>query len=198
MRATKHSETSGESTHNTPLGKAYRAILLVLTAAFTSFLVYIWHSVDREARSELSSTNRQFVHMVRAEFGRQESMLRLLGSQLLAAGALEEPGRGRALIDEMIRLNPAMAGFGLARPDGQLVLVSGVPKGRALPNLLQQDASRDGFLAALKASRMVIGRTYYFGLLKRWLIPVRLGLHAGGRLVAVMTAGIDIDAPEAL
>lgn len=182
-----------------PLTWVYRAILVVLSLSFLVLAAHLWREVDRESRSALRATTRQFVQMARAEFAHQEAMLRLLGSRLLDAGALQHPEQGRRLIEEMQRVNPALAGFGLARPDGQLVLVSGVPAGRTLPNLLQREASRQGFREALARRHMVIGRTYFFDLLQRWLIPVRLALREGdNRVVAVMAAGIDIDAPKAL
>ncbi len=197
-----HTLTTGKPltrlTGRRPLARAYRAILWVLMLSFLLLALHIWREVKTEVDERLGATTRQFAQMARAEFIHQEAMLRLLGSRLLDAGALDAPEKGRRLIEEMQRINPALAGYGLARPDGQLVLVSGVPAGRALPNLLDQEASHDGFLQALRASRMVVGRTYFFGLLRRWLIPVRLALRDGDRVRAVMAAGIDIDAPEAL
>ena len=181
-----------------PIDQIYRSTLVVLIVGFLLFSANAWREARDEARQELSSTTHQFAQMVGAEFGHQQAMLRLLGSRLLAIGALDDPERGRPLIEEMFHLNPALAGFGLARPDGQLVLVSGVPAGKALPNLLQQEDSRDGFQAALKRHGIVVGRSYYFPLLKRWLIPVRLALHEHGKVVGVMIVGINIDSPDAL
>ena len=180
------------------LSRVFRGFVLALGVSFLLFAAYSWWHLQQEAERRVNALTAQFVNMVRAEFGQQEAMLRLLGSQLLAMGALERPEAGRALIDEMLALNPAMAGFGLARPDGQLVLVSRIPPGKPLPNLVQREASRHGFLEALRERRMVVGRTYFFDLVQRWLIPVRLALRRDGQVVAVMAAGLDLAAPEAL
>ncbi len=179
--------------------KFYIWTILALTVVFVLFAIGSWHSLRQRASHETGEAAQQFAQMARAEFSHQESMLKLLGKHLLHVGALGEPARGRRWVEDMMRANPAIAGFGLARPDGQLVLVSGIPAGRKLPNLLQQPQSREGFLAALESTRMVIGRTYYFPLLERWLIPVRLALRdAHGKVVAIMAAGIDVTAPGAL
>ncbi len=179
--------------------KFYIWTILALTVVFVLFAVGTWHSLRQRANHEAGEAAQQFAQMARAEFSHQESMLKLLGKHLLHAGALSDPARGRRWVEDMLRANPAIAGFGLARTDGQLVLVSGIPAGRELPNLLLQTQSREGFLAALESARMVIGRTYYFPLLERWLIPVRLALRdANGKAVAVMAAGIDVTAPGAL
>ncbi|BAN69612.1 putative bifunctional diguanylate cyclase/phosphodiesterase [endosymbiont of unidentified scaly snail isolate Monju] len=179
--------------------KFYIWTILVLAVIFVLFAIGSWHSLRQRASNETSEAAQQFAQMARAEFSHQESMLKLLGRHLLHAGALSEPARGRRWVEDMLRANPAIAGFGLARPDGQLVLVSGIPAGRKLPNLLLQAPSREGFLSALKSTHMVVGRTYYFPLLERWLIPVRLALRdANGKVLAVMAAGIDVTAPGAL
>ena len=48
-------------------------------------------------------------------------------------------------------INPSVIGFGLARPDGQLVLVNSAQDREQLPNLLHQEVSRDSFLYTLQA-----------------------------------------------
>lgn len=177
----------------------YGSTMLVMLLAFLLFSVDTWMQTRSAFERELDHLNRTMVQTTEAVFANQESMLRLLGRRLEEVGALQDPERGRALVEQMMAINTWMAGFGLARPDGQLLLVSRVPPGRPLPNLMAREASRSGFEDALSRQDMVIGRTYFFPLLERWLIPVRLALRdAKGEVSLVMTAGINIDAATAM
>ena len=174
-------------------------VVLLMTAASGIFAASSWYEAERHLLRELEHAASLMRQTVRAVLTHQESTLRVLGRRLEDVGALKEPERGRRLVEQMVALNETMAGFGLVRPDGQLLLVSTVPSGRPLPNLLEAAESRATFQEALRSDGMVVGRTYYFPLLERWLIPARIALRdSAGEVTLVMTAGIDIDAADAL
>lgn len=123
----------------------------------------------------------------------QEMMLDVLGQQLLKLDTEVEQVRSPRLLDELLQVNPSLVGFGLARPDGQLMLVDSGQKRALLPNLLQQPESRDSFRQTLTEPGMVLGRTYFQQAIGDWLIPIRKALRNDqGEVVAVMTAGINI------
>ncbi len=179
--------------------RIYGATLFLMTGAFLLFAVSSWLETRQSALKELAHASRMMRDSTAAVLAHQESMLRVLGRRLEDLGALHAPAEGRRLMDLMLSLNEVVAGFGLARPDGQLVLVSGVPPDHPLPNLLEQEASHAGLMEALDHDGMVVGRTYWFPLLERWLIPVRIALRdTRGDAVLVMAAGIDIDAETAM
>jgi diguanylate cyclase (GGDEF)-like protein len=181
------------------VGRVYMSTVVVLSLAFAMFAAHTWQQTEREFVRELEHAAHLLRQTTVAELAHHESMLRVLGRRLQEVGALQEPERGRHLVEQMLEINTSMAGFGLARADGQLLLVSSIPAGRPLPSLMAREESRQGVEAALASDRMVVGRTYYFPLLSRWIIPVRLALRdAEGRPQLMMTAGIDIDADTAL
>ena len=193
-------ETFGRSVGGeSQVGRIYAGTVGLLTVAFVLFAFNAWYATQRVFGNELEHANRLLRQSSEAVLAHEESVLRVLGRRLEEADALLYPERSRHLIDQMLEINTAMAGFGLVRPDGQLVLVSGVPAERNLPSLLDRAESREGFLSALQSDQMVIGRTYFFPLLQKWLIPVRLAMrNAAGEVVLVMAAGINIDSKEAL
>ena len=193
-------ETFGRSVGGeSQVGRIYAGTVGLLTVAFVLFAFNAWYATQRVFGNELEHANRLLRQSSEAVLAHEESVLRVLGRRLEEVDALLYPERSRHLIDQMLEINTAMAGFGLVRPDGQLVLVSGVPAGRNLPSLLDRAESREGFLSALQSDQMVIGRTYFFPLLQKWLIPVRLAMrNAAGEVVLVMAAGINIDSKEAL
>jgi len=92
-----------------------------------------WLDAKQDIEAQLRYFNSILVQNTRTTLKNYELVLRGLGSELIAQGALHEPSRGRELIERMKAIDPGMAGLGLARPDGQLVLVSGVPDGSPCP-----------------------------------------------------------------
>ena len=177
----------------------YLSTVVLMTVALVLFATHTWRETRNSFFVELDYVNRLLLQTTVSTLQHQASMLRVLGHRLLEVDALNHPERGRALVDELLAINTEMAGFGLSRPDGQLVLVSGVPAHRKLPSLMDREPSRIGVEAAIASNTMVVGRTYYMPLLDRWLIPVRLAVRDGsGEVVALMAAGIDIDASSAM
>ncbi len=167
-------------------------VLLVGFLVLSYLIAVVWHWSDtrRDAENQLRYINSILVQNTRTTLKNYELVLKSAGNELVAAGALETPAHGRLLIDRLEAADPGMAGFGLARTDGQLVLVSSVPVGASLPNLLQQAETRDSFLASVETGQLQIGRPYYMQPLRQWVIPVRAPIvDTRGRTVAVMTAG---------
>ncbi|WP_166668744.1 bifunctional diguanylate cyclase/phosphodiesterase [Thiohalophilus thiocyanatoxydans] len=170
-------------------------ILLTVMAliGFSISAWQLWVDAKRDARDKLGYVNRQLVQGTRATFIKHETVLRIVGEELVRSGALENPEQGRDIIEDMQRTDPGMVGFGLAAPNGQLLIVSGVPEGKSLPNLMEQEVSVDSFHQALNSDGLVAGRPYFMPLLDDWVIPIRTTIKdANSEPVAVMTAGYQI------
>ena len=110
---------------NRPLLGLFRALALLSLGLYVGAIALLWRETINDTRSTLGYINSMLVQGVRTTLKGHELVLRGLGGELFSLGALDEPERGRALIERMRKIDPGMAGFGLARPDGQLVLVSG-------------------------------------------------------------------------
>lgn len=155
---------------------------------------YVWTLNIRDIRVSMDHINSTLAQGVRTTFKGHELILRGFGSELVSLGALVDPEKGRPLIERMNSIDPGIAGFGLARTDGQLVLVSGIGPGQTLPNLSQRAESKDSFADVLRSRQFTTGRPYYFKALKKWVIPIRTPLFDDeGKMIAVMTAGYDIE-----
>ena len=180
-------------TDNRFLRGLYRALTLLIIAAYLGLIVHLWYQNLAETRSNLAYINSTVVQGVRTTLKGHELVLRGLGRVLIRLGSLKDPELGRDLIERMRLIDPGMAGFGLARVDGQLVLVSGIEPGEPLPNLAQRPESRDSFAEALASSHLRTGRPYYFDVLGHWVVPIRVAIRDGeGTTMAVMTAGYTI------
>ena len=177
-----------------PLRGLFRALTLLVLVLYAGAAVQAWLDSVDEARTELVHINSMLVQGTRTTLKGHEFVLGGLQGQLVSLGALDEPERGRALIERMNAIDTGMAGFGLARPDGQLVLVSGIPAGEPLPNLATREESADSFAEVLHSRHLRTGRPYYFAQLGHWVVPIRVPvLDASGQVSAVMTAGYAIE-----
>ncbi|MCG6938663.1 MAG: EAL domain-containing protein [Gammaproteobacteria bacterium] len=184
-----------ENSINTrPLQALFRNILLLGAAVYIAAMVYVWHLVLKDTEDSLKHINSMLIQGVRTTLKGHELILRGLGQELLAMGALENPENGRSIMERMKTFDPSMAGFGLARPDGQLVLVSGVKPGQDLPNLATLPQSRDSFKEVLESGQFRTGRAYFFKLFSRWVVPIRAPIFdEQGQLRAVCAAAYFIE-----
>ena len=177
-----------------PLGILFRILVLLVLPFFLFVAFGNIRGVRLDNEALLNNGARLLVEAVRATMTTHTAMLLSVGEGLLSMGALESPETGRALIERMANTDPGMAGFGLARIDGQLVLVSRAPPGQKLPNLNATEQSRESFQKVLKTGRINAGHAYFFKTLNQWVIPIRVPLtDATGQARAVMTAGYRIE-----
>lgn len=172
-----------------------------LFALFTSFgllvllaVIYMsWQEVRQKAVSELGYVNAFVYKTFENDLFKYESLLSLLGERLQERDVVHHPERSRKLLEHTLAMNPNLAGFGLARTDGSLFLVTGIPQGKQLPNLLQTEPSRSSFQQTLTHGHITLGRTYYMKLLGKWVVPLRLPIYgADGKVSYVMTTGINL------
>ena len=177
-----------------PLKTLFRNTLLLGTAVYFSAIFYVWQLVLSDTEDSLKHINSMLVQGVRSTLLGHELILKGLGRELLAQGTLEHPENGRATIERMKSFDRTMAGFGIARADGQLLLVSGIKPGQQLPNLAIETQSKDSFKEVIETRSFRTGRPYYFGLLEQWVVPLRVPLlDDTGEVQAVSLAGYFID-----
>lgn len=177
-----------------PLLSLFRLLFGLSLLAYLAAAIYVWQLNLNDTRVKLGHINSLLAQGVRTTLKGHELILQGLGHELLAKGALENPEAGRALIERLNAIDPGMAGFGLARADGQLVLVSGIQPGARLPSLAKREQTRDNFQEALEAGRLRTGRPYFFKQLGEWVVAIRVPLYGdAGELLALMTAGYRIE-----
>ena len=169
-------------------------LFTLFVATATSVLVWTsWIEVKEKAALELQYINTMVSSSYTSDLQQNETLLGLLGGRLLENDIMRHPERVQRLIRNPLETNPSLAGFGIARTDGQFISISYIPKNYQLPNLLDDEKSRDTFLKALKYKKMIIGRTYYMPLLDKWIIPLRTPiLDKKGDIAFVLTTGIDL------
>ena len=171
--------------------------LLTLTAGsviLVLLLLSFWQSIVAEHKSVHSARVALVAQSMGSILRTQELLLTVVGREILRAGDLPQTPQYSPELDRILLENPVATGLGMARADGQLMLVSSNLDLDLLPNLLRSEASRDSFQEAVATDTMVLGRTYFMSAMDKWIIPVRKALrNPQGDVVAVMTAGLRID-----
>lgn len=165
-------------------------VSIVLAGVISS---HRWQGVVNEYKQQHIHRAEQVASAIHAVFVSQEMLLDVLGQQLLREHRDLTSPQSPQILDDLLVVNPWVSGFGLARPDGELVLVNSAQDKSLLPNLATQDSSRDSFRDTLLSHNMVVGRTYYIKAMGEWSIPIRKALRdSEGNVLAVMTAGIRV------
>ncbi|GAA0792009.1 bifunctional diguanylate cyclase/phosphodiesterase [Marinobacterium sediminicola] len=147
--------------------------------------IYIGYQTYHMSRAQLVS------QAVDSVLRTQELVLDVIGRELMRTGDVFDTSEAVPLLDNVLKVDNALIGFGLARPDGKLVRVSSNLDLSKLPNLRTYPATAESFAQTLETDTMVLGRTYYSEPRDTWTIPIRKALRNDrGEVVAVMTAGL--------
>jgi len=150
--------------------------------SYDNVVSHIWH------RTTLLSEGTQ------RAFDNYETIIRSVGIQLVKLGTLKDPSKGRAYIEAQTKNHAFTVGYALARPDGQMIIMSDNPSYRSLPNLLRNPTTKDLFQKTLTSKKMQIGRPYKPKGFIQWIIPIRVPiLDADGNVIAVALGALDID-----
>jgi diguanylate cyclase (GGDEF)-like protein/PAS domain S-box-containing protein len=178
--------------------RALRSLFIVFTlllvAAYLVTLLRTWQETLRDTRASLTHVNSMLVQGLRSTVKSHELVLLGLGGELVAQGTLQEPEKGRNLIERMKAIDSGIAEFGLARPDGQLVLVSNATNSASLPNLARSLETRENFLRSMAQKRIQIGRPYFMQALDQWVTPVCVPIQdSNGKIASVMTAAYPLE-----
>ena len=177
-----------------PLWRIY-LFIVACSLVTASVVIYLqWGDIKNNAEIKLKYANKIFTHSMQSLLHKNEALLNILGDRLIELDALQQPEQARLLVDDLIKRNKELAGFGLADKSGQLVVTSFNIDRENLPNLLHSPETADSFKKALVSSKMVMGRTYYMKALKEWVIPLRYRItDKNDKVIAIMATGYKID-----
>jgi len=183
---------------NTPMIRLFLILLVILMVSFIAFSINTWFAVKNQKQNELKAVNKIVSQSILNTLIKHESTLSILGERLIDLGALSKPENGRSLIEHMLVTDPGMGGFGLARLDGQLILVTRLKQGTPLPNLKDDEINRRSFERAIQTKKLRLAPPYYMRALKEWVIPIRVPVSGtNNTLAAMMTAGYKISGSNA-
>jgi len=176
-----------------PLWLLYLFIFIGTLLMGMFLLHYEWEQLQSEKYHELKNKNIYEKEIAKITLKNKGGVLYGISRQLLAIDPIQNPQAALAIMEALVANDPEIGGFGLASPEGQLLLVGGVPATRKLPHLFEITKDHALFEKALKSDTFVVGNTFYMPLLGKWVMPIRSAVrNAQGEVLFVIITGIDI------
>jgi len=166
------------------------SIIFACAIAYT-----LWADIHNDAQTELTHSNLTASNATQSALRKSESLLTVIGQQLI-----DFKNRGHSsiaskqILNELLKNNPDILGFGLADSSGKLIITSFDIPPKTSFNLQKNTDSSASFKQALNNQHMIVGRTYYAPFLGQWVIPLRQRItDTNGEITGVMTAGLKLN-----
>ncbi len=94
---------------------------------------------------------------------------------------------------EALELYNEFLAFGLANPDGSLIVFTGDSR-EGVPNLSQSPLTKRSFFQVHDSKGLVIGESYYFPQVDDWIMPIRVPIRdENDSLIAINTTAIQYE-----
>ncbi|WP_028301091.1 bifunctional diguanylate cyclase/phosphodiesterase [Oceanospirillum beijerinckii] len=152
-----------------------------------------WQSLNDDYRKQQHNLVELVSSASYSLFVHQEMVLDILGRELIRPDGSAINRADDQAFKKILHLNPDLVGVGLLTPQGEITYISTDTPLHLLPNMLEQETTRDSFIHAVNSDKMVLGRTYFMSGLNEWLIPVRKAIRdETGEVIAVVAAGFRI------
>lgn len=167
-------------------------ILLLFSILLLSTISYLsWKNIYTEHQIEQENIVNLIANSTHSLFRSQETILNIVGNRFAEDNNYKDNPKAMTTLNATLLDNPSMDAIALATPEGKMTFSSGGYDVSEFPNLLEQEVSKNSFLATLKSHKMVFGRTYYFKPIKQWIVPIRKAIrNEQGDIITVITAAL--------
>ncbi|WP_162139873.1 bifunctional diguanylate cyclase/phosphodiesterase [Limisalsivibrio acetivorans] len=157
------------------------------------------YSLKNDITSDYKKLNIQqtdlIYNVIHSLLATNENMLDMLGKEIAEKHRGNESVKNPEIFQSYLELDTSVIALGLLRPDGRYTAVSNNLNPDDLPNLLEQEESRNTFLKTLNWDKMILGRTYYFKPLNEYVIPIRKAVRDNkdsNKVIAVIAAALTL------
>ncbi|WP_391090396.1 EAL domain-containing protein [Vibrio sp. NH-UV-68] len=175
----------------------FNVVLASSIVLFAYYSYYNWSSLVLAAKKEQETHVRLLNNSVMSFLKTQESLLEVLGKQLIYQNGFPTRPIHDSLLDNAMETYHAFIGLGLADYDGKALVVSSNFDLEHLPNLMELAQTRVSYMEARDSDKLHTGPTYTINTLdsQALAIPVRKAIYLddSNKAVAVMTAGVRLD-----
>ncbi|MDH4944054.1 EAL domain-containing protein [Sulfurimonas sp. C5] len=156
------------------------------------YIAYLsYSSIFENNKTLTSSYNKILYNTLDTTLSQNEVLLDTLAQELLDSDLYTNKEKAKRLLQKALVNSKYVIGFGLTDVKGNLLVTSANIDTTKVHNILINEEVKTTFEEALKSRQMVVGRTYFFSPLNRWIIPVRKAIRdKEGNVVAVMAAGL--------
>jgi len=160
---------------------------------FATLSYFSWKNVYNDYELTQENMVKLIADSTRSLFKTQETILNVVGNRFLEDENYKNNPSAMTTLNATLIDNPSIDAIALVLPSGAMTFVSGGYDVTKFPNLLEQESSRDSFLATLKSTKMVFGRTYYFKPIQQWITPIRKAIRdQNGNIVTIITAALRV------
>lgn len=160
---------------------------------FATLSYFGWKNIYQDYQGTQENMVKLITDSTRSLFKTQETILNIVGNRFLEDENYKNNPNAIITLNATLIDNPSIDAIALAQSDGTMTFVSGGYDVTKFSNLLQQESSRDSFLATLQSTKMVFGRTYYFKAIGQWITPIRKAIRDDhGRIVTIITAALRV------
>ena len=171
----------------------FYTLTFVSTLLLASVSYLSWKNIFFEYQISQENIVKLITTSTHSLFKTQEIVLDLLGNRFLEDTTYKDNPKAMTTLNAALLGSPSIAAFALVTPEGKMTFVSGGLNVSQFPNLLEQPESHDSFLAVLRSTTMMFGRTYYFKPLQEWIVPIRKSIRDDeGKIVTVITAALRV------
>lgn len=155
---------------------------------------WLWREVEKDRLEDLQKTALFLNNFYELTFNQRELGLISIGERMLAIEGTNQQNERLSVALNALSAHTDFVAIGLSDTTGQLITFTGVRDQNQLPNLASSEETRRTFLQATKANRIIIGEAYYFDLINKWIIPLRVPIRdKTGGLLAVNTSAVGIE-----
>ncbi len=172
------------------LKRFFFLLVITLTICLLGAYVYINNDTRQDRIRDIAYTASVIKEYYELSFHQWELSLLSIGRRLVE---IESDAERYDYAGEALKVyEKELLAFGLAQPDGQVIMFKGVFPTNSLPNLVESDQTRRSFELTKKGRSIAVGECYYFSYVEDWILPIRVPIYdEQDSLVAVNTSAID-------
>lgn len=120
-----------------------------------------------------------------------EVMLQDIGMNLAKSDLEKDRETKSKMLDDLRDLNPLILGFGFMDANGNLLVTNTNMDSKKINKIIQSREIKDSFEEVFESKNLVIGKSFYFKPLDKWILPIRKAIRdKNGTLLGLMNVGI--------
>ena len=180
------------------LKKNIWSIFYILTIFFFFCLIFIsyigWNNIYNQYQRSQEITLRLIASSTHSLYQTHEVMLDIIGHRFNEDTDYKDDIQSMKILDAALLESPVITSIAIVNPQGKMLFATNGLDVSDFPNLLEQEESRDSFLAVLDSHKMMFGRTYYFKPFNDWIVPIRKTIRdSQGKAKLVITAALRLE-----
>ena len=153
-----------------------------------------YEEIYNEHETQLKFAVNQIHASVKSDLKQIELLLNIISNNLIQKNNYLNKQKIEEVFENILIDGTNLAGYGLIGKDGNSIVMKADKILKNPPNLLQNPVNIDSINHTLKSNNIILGRTYFFTYLNKWVIPIRKSLKdENGEPIAIIATGIDID-----